>query len=295
MQRGTLARDAIRAAVMRAAARARRAHAPTGAPGLALALALALALGAPAADGAARRKRRGWVSEEPAVAVRAPPPAPPVWPERLSMAFDIDRPGRRHAQTATLYYDWPGRRNLLLIDAPGEHTLHDLELGNHSSYFFTPATRACKTFRVPVGVLSPDWLAGADYHGRTTVGSEEADVWTKADFIVYYAAASSGVPLRWDFLDGSGMNQTVHAGSYVPGERPPSEALWEPPAYCPPTPPAPQDGLPPPAASAREREAGASAVRNAADVRGGFPPLRAASLAAATLADTAARQRQASS
>ena len=179
-----------------------------------------------------------------ALRATAAPPRPPVWPERFRVAFDIARPPPARAAAATLYYDWPGRRNLILIETPGEHTLHDLELGNHSSYYFTPAERRCTTLRMPVGVLPPDWLAGAEYLGRTTVGNATADVWTKADFVVYYSDAASGAPLRWDFIDGSGMNQTVRRGSYAPGGGPPTESAWEPPAYCPPTPPAPAP-LPP--------------------------------------------------
>lgn len=45
----------------------------------------------------------------------------------------------------------------------------------------------CKTLHFDVGILTPDWLAGSRYLGETVTDNFVTDVWTKADFINYYA------------------------------------------------------------------------------------------------------------
>ena len=79
--------------------------------------------------------------------------------------------------------------NLIQItsdDSPAD-VLWDLELGNKSSYYFTPNLRSCQTMSFPVGILRPDWLANATCMGPRTVLGRKTIGWTKADFIDYYA------------------------------------------------------------------------------------------------------------
>jgi hypothetical protein len=57
--------------------------------------------------------------------------------------------------------------------------------------------------RFPVGVLPPDWLAGAVYLGREHVDGFDCHLWTKVDFIWYYEEVATGRPVRWNFFNGT--------------------------------------------------------------------------------------------
>lgn len=106
---------------------------------------------------------------------------------------------------ADLWYDWPGGRNLhvtryqLAADAP----FYDNEWDNDTSFFYTPARRACRSAAVGVGILRPDWLRiGAAYLGRRDAGGFDCHVWAKADFITYYEDVETRRPVKWVFYTG---------------------------------------------------------------------------------------------
>jgi hypothetical protein len=108
-----------------------------------------------------------------------------------------------------LWYDWPGGLNLQAIryqladDAPTYNT----EWNNGTSFFYTPARRACRSVQVRVGILCPDWLVvGAAYLGRAPVGGFDCHVWTKDDFITYYEDARTGRPVKWVFYTGTQLS-----------------------------------------------------------------------------------------
>ncbi|RLM86656.1 uncharacterized protein C2845_PM04G24340 [Panicum miliaceum] len=164
------------------------------------------------------------------------PPSPTPWPERFHAVMFTNLTNYSVASTGPplritdLYYDWPRRRNLNLVrhQLSGD-PLYDVEWNNGTSFYFDSST--CRVERFPVGVLPPWWLsgAGAEYMGRGVTGGIECHVWGKAGFIVYYEEASTGRPVRWNFIDVTGIEQFVM--SFEPGVVL-EDAQWQAPAHC---------------------------------------------------------------
>uniref|UniRef100_A0A453MI22 Uncharacterized protein n=1 Tax=Aegilops tauschii subsp. strangulata TaxID=200361 RepID=A0A453MI22_AEGTS len=132
-----------------------------------------------------------------------PTPTPTPWPHQFHAKLLMDYKG--NLSLADLWYDWPGGRNLHVIryqlaaDAP----YYDAEWNNGTSFFYTPARRACRSAAVGVGILRPDWLApGAAYLGRAPADGFDCHVWAKADFITYYEDAQTRRPVKWIFYTG---------------------------------------------------------------------------------------------
>ncbi|GJN24784.1 hypothetical protein PR202_gb12547 [Eleusine coracana subsp. coracana] len=155
------------------------------------------------------------------------PRAPTPWPEQFHavMFTNLTESGGR-LQLIDLYYDWPRGRNLNLIrDQLSGDPTYDVEWTNGTSFIFDSAT--CRTIRFPVGLLPPDWLAGATYLGRESVDGFDCHLWTKVDFVWYYEEVATGRPVRWNFFNG--MQQHVMSFE-VGGVLEDSE--WQAPAHC---------------------------------------------------------------
>jgi hypothetical protein len=88
--------------------------------------------------------------------------------------------------------------------------------------------KSCKVISMPVGILTPDWLANSTYLGEESVDNIMCHKWTKADFIIYWADKVSGHPVRWIFLWG--MRQMDVLSWKVNGTVP--EDSWQAPPYC---------------------------------------------------------------
>lgn len=118
------------------------------------------------------------------------------------------------------------------------HSLHahnnvackDLETSanNGTGYYFKPQLRTCKVVQFGVGILRPNWLAGATYLGKKPCDIGMCNVWTKAEFITYYADVKSGRPVFWKFW---WSNMTEHVLTWEPNATM-AETDWAIPAYC---------------------------------------------------------------
>lgn len=152
----------------------------------------------------------------------------PTWPEVFHAQLYYNRSG--NVGTVDLYYDWPKARNLNIIRSQLDRfgTTWDVEWNNGTSYYFDSARKSCKTVTFQVGILRPDWLEGATFVGVETINNFECNVWTKADFIMYYEDADSGRPVRWDFLTTGAVMQVL---SFEEGVQLP-EQKWQAPVYC---------------------------------------------------------------
>jgi hypothetical protein len=168
-----------------------------------------------------------------------PTPTPPVWPEVFHASIVQFRNGT--SSLVDLYYDWRRGRNANLIrkqlDGPQE-VLFDLEYQNRTSFYFTKSNpeRGCKKVDFPVGILTPDWLAGARYLGRKNINGFECRGWAKGqgkpeteDFVHYWARASDDLPVRWTFHVGEPMEMNVYG--FVVGEEM-AEEEWQAPGWC---------------------------------------------------------------
>ncbi|XP_066399975.1 uncharacterized protein At4g14100-like [Miscanthus floridulus] len=165
-----------------------------------------------------------------------PAPSPTPWPERFHAVLFTNLTNYSDASTGPplritdLYYDWPRRRNLNLVRHQlSSDPLYDVEWNNGTTFYFDSS--ACRVERFPVGVLPPWWLSGggAEYLGRRVAGGIDCHVWGKAGFIFYYEEARTGRPVRWDFVDVTGIQQFVM--SFEPGVEL-EDAQWQAPAYC---------------------------------------------------------------
>lgn len=164
-------------------------------------------------------------------------PSPTPWPERFHAVLFTNLTNYTEASTGPplrvtdLYYDWPRRRNLNLVRHQlSDDPLYDVEWNNGTGFYFD--SKACRVEQFPVGVLPPWWLSGggAEYVGRRVAGGIDCHVWGKAGFIFYYEEARTGRPVRWDFVDVTGIQQFVM--SFEPGAALEDDAQWQAPAYC---------------------------------------------------------------
>ena len=75
---------------------------------------------------------------------------------------------------------------------------------NGTSFVYTlDAPKRCWTAQLEVGILRPNWLAGANYLGQEKVDGFLCNVWEKVDFIWYYEDVVSRRPVHWRFYTGN--------------------------------------------------------------------------------------------
>jgi hypothetical protein len=111
----------------------------------------------------------------------------------------------------------------------GAHgTVWDVEHNNGTSFIFSREQPLCKVLHFDVGILIPNWLENATLAGEEVTDTFICNVWTKADFISYYAEKESSNPVRWTFTS-SGAE--FHVLSWEPGKKLP-EKMWQAPPYC---------------------------------------------------------------
>lgn len=166
---------------------------------------------------------------------------PPTWPEQFKSVMFQNRTNK--LALVTLYYDWRAGANLNIISSQlgAAGTVWDLEWNNGTSFIFSRDQPVCKTLHFDVGILTPDWLADAKYLGQTAADNFVTNVWTKADFINYYADKDTTRPVRWTFLWSGAEFHTMEwdEGATL------HKDMWQAPDYCfnqPPAPPAPAGG-----------------------------------------------------
>lgn len=150
---------------------------------------------------------------------------PPIWPHRFRIVQNKFQNNATTSSEVVTYYDFDYGANLIL---DGE--LHDLELNNHSSYYFFPHNETCTEIPMPVGILRPDWLiSNFTSLGTSTIDGKKVFGYTKDNFIDYYADASDCSPVRWYFHSMKARFDTV---KYEPGVSVPNQTWFVPPAYC---------------------------------------------------------------
>ncbi|CAK0880629.1 unnamed protein product [Prorocentrum cordatum] len=168
-------------------------------------------------------------------AAGCPSSAPPAWPVRFKIlqrkvpADDADC-GRGTCSNVTAYYDWGRQANLIIVRCPANSTLWDLELGSGHSYYIHPGLRQCMFHEFDVGILRRSWLEGATFLGESFLNGRLCQVWTKDDFIDYYADAEDCTPVSWFFHT---MRAWFHTIDYLEGEAVPDDNFFSPPEYCP--------------------------------------------------------------
>ncbi|GBG78530.1 hypothetical protein CBR_g27755 [Chara braunii] len=151
--------------------------------------------------------------------------SPPVWPPQFHAQLFQNFSGK--LSIVDLYYDYTNGRNLNVIHHQLATSLYDLEWTNGTSFYFDVEKGTCRTMHFPVGVLRPTWLDGATYRGKEVVDGFVTNVWTKIDFITYYADVATGRPVRWTFFNGMDM----HVMKYEPGVVL-ADRFWQAPDFC---------------------------------------------------------------
>ena len=161
------------------------------------------------------------------------PDAPPVWPRRFTLVQRRvpDASASVSLATTVTFYDADRGANLIQItpDANASDVVWDLELDSRLSYYFTPSTGQCKEIAMPVGVLRPTWLSNATFLGRKRVNGRDCLAYTKADFIDYYADATTCEPVSWYFHT---MRARFDSVFWAPGLAVPNASWLAPPGYC---------------------------------------------------------------
>lgn len=155
-------------------------------------------------------------------------PKPPVWPVQFHAVILANR--SNSLSLLDLYYDWPHKRNLIIIrpQLNKTGTTWDVEWNNGTSYYFSREEKRCRTVTFPVGVLPPNWLDNATYLGRQLSDGINTTAWTKAGFIKYYSDEDTNYPVRWLFLES---NADHHVLTFEEGVVAPS-LFWQAPEYC---------------------------------------------------------------
>ncbi|KAF5777057.1 hypothetical protein HanXRQr2_Chr12g0531191 [Helianthus annuus] len=154
------------------------------------------------------------------------PPQPTPWPEQFHSVLVLN--STDELQLIDLYYDWTNGRNFNIIQYQLGTVLYDIEWNNGTSFFFTiDSDRQCSSVQLDVGILRPNWLAGATYVGQRQVDGFDCYVWEKADFITYYEDVVTRRPVKWVFYTGREAHvMTFEVGAAL------EDAKWQVPWYC---------------------------------------------------------------
>ena len=143
----------------------------------------------------------------PPISTASKPKLDPVaadWPLQFHSVLFMNMSGT--LQKIDLWYDWPNGRNFNIIqDQLGEFITYDIEWNNGTSFKYTldPSDKECEVFHLPVGILRPNWLDGANYLGQEMVDNFLCNVWEKVDFIWYYEDVLTRRPVKWIFYSGT--------------------------------------------------------------------------------------------
>lgn len=130
-------------------------------------------------------------------------PTPKPWPPQFHALLYQNSTGK--LAIVDLWYDWPGGRNLNLIQHQLGKRIHDVEWTNGTSFYFDLEHQTCLTMTFPVGILHPDWLANATYVGEQEIEGFKCNVWEKLDFITYYEDIDTKRPVSWVFFTGKSL------------------------------------------------------------------------------------------
>ncbi|KAI5064745.1 hypothetical protein GOP47_0019440 [Adiantum capillus-veneris] len=154
-------------------------------------------------------------------------PSPTSWPLQFHALLFINS-SAGNLQSTDLWYDWPNGRNFNIIHNQLKNIVHDLEWTNGTSFYYDLDALTCKTILFEVGILRPDWLVdNSTYLGQQTIDGFTCNVWSKADFIVYYEDVDSNRPVRWVFSSGMVAHvMTFEEGAVL------EDSNWQAPAYC---------------------------------------------------------------
>lgn len=164
-----------------------------------------------------------------------PDPSALRWPELFHSQMLQNRSGE--LALVDLYYDWNGGRNLNAIASQLgiKGTLMDNERSNGSTYYYDLSAETCTSIDMHVGILTPDWLAGATFLGQRVVNGFMTDVWEcgaapqgyDGAFITYFAENATQRPVRWVFYDDASFDiMTWDVNMTV------TENEWTIPNYC---------------------------------------------------------------
>ncbi|CAM6042837.1 unnamed protein product [Sphagnum compactum] len=152
-------------------------------------------------------------------------PTPKPWPPQFHALLYQNSTGK--LAIVDLWYDWPGGRNLNLIQHQLGKRIHDVEWTNGTSFYFDLEHQTCLTMTFPVGILHPDWLANATYVGEQEIEGFKCNVWEKLDFITYYEDIDTKRPVSWVFFTG----QTLHVMAFEEGNIL-EDQQWQAPSSC---------------------------------------------------------------
>ncbi|KAI3997802.1 hypothetical protein MKX01_007689 [Papaver californicum] len=152
-------------------------------------------------------------------------------------------------QINSLWYDYPEGRNFNIIRRQlGKH-VYDLEWNNGTSFIYAlDPNKKCKTLKFDAGILTPNFLDGANYSGQQKVLmcnnkiieikdvnvkiKQKSDgflcnVWEKIYFILYYEDVVTKRPVHWVFYNGMEAHlMTFKVGAVLEDEK------WQAPIYC---------------------------------------------------------------
>lgn len=159
-------------------------------------------------------------------------PEPTPWPERFHAVLFQNRTGK--LALVDLWYDFPLGLNVNIIRSQLGRTLYDVEWTNGTSFYFDSErdhvdaeSGSCIKMHFDVGILPPNWLAGATYKGVKSAGAFDCHVWEKADFITYWESVELAKPVQWTFFTGAMFQvMSFHAGAVLPKDQ------WQAPPSC---------------------------------------------------------------
>ncbi|KAI3997799.1 hypothetical protein MKX01_007686 [Papaver californicum] len=153
-------------------------------------------------------------------------PTPTPWPPQFHSIMIMNNSGTH--QIINLWYDYPNGRNFNIIQKQLGELLYDLEWNNGTSFIYTlDSNKKCRTLKFDVGILTPNWLDGANYLGQEKVDGFLCNVWEKVDFIWYYEDVVTKRPVHWVFYTGMEAHlMTFEVGAVLEDEK------WQAPVYC---------------------------------------------------------------
>ncbi|RZC62167.1 hypothetical protein C5167_023925 [Papaver somniferum] len=165
-----------------------------------------------------------FVSVSSSRTIQSNDPTPTPWPHQFHSILVMNFSGSN--EIINLWYDWTNGRNFNIIQKQLGGITYDCEWNNGTSFFWT-SDKKCSNAQLEVGILTPNWLDGANYLGQQKIDGFLCNVWEKADFITYYEDVVTKRPVHWVFYTRRSAHvMTFEVGAVLGDEH------WQAPSYC---------------------------------------------------------------
>lgn len=126
-------------------------------------------------------------------------PTPAEWPPKFNALLFENSSGKLHV--IDFWYDWSRGGSLRITQNQLAKLTYERSWDNGTSYLYPSEIHSpCWLMHIPPGILRPNWMEGAIYHGQQYVDGFLCNVWEKVGVVWYYEDAVTKTPVHWSWI-----------------------------------------------------------------------------------------------